>query len=297
MARNRSGLGRYNWGSFKDRYHMERLVNRPHPRTTHWRIQMELGKPLAPPPPRSNFFFIFMQFSGKYGLIMGWRAPLLGVGVLHWEILDPPLQPAHVISTSCSPLRLIYTERKQKRFFSLIFVAFHVNIKLYSLFSIWKWCRFRVNIEEIGFIYIKAKIFFDLCRFLRWILNWIHYLEAISLSHQYKRILIIRDRMNMPLFSISTSAPCDALDPPRFSDVSVSPWWRVCVSLVTCLCLLGNRGLCFSCGWRLIRFLPDDLVMRTVCTYRLRPLLHRNHHKIYIHGQNRFWTQSNGPSP
>ena len=43
------------------------------------------------------------------------------------------------------------------------------------------------------------------------------------------------------------------LDPPRFSDVSVS--------LVTCLCLLGNRGLCFSCGWRLIHFLPGDLVM------------------------------------
>ena len=34
------------------------------------------------PPSRLNFFFIFMQFSGKFGRIIGWRSL--------WEILDPP---------------------------------------------------------------------------------------------------------------------------------------------------------------------------------------------------------------
>ena len=42
------------------------------------------------PPPLSQNFFIFMQFSGKIRQIVGWRPPL---GLAHplWEILDPPL--------------------------------------------------------------------------------------------------------------------------------------------------------------------------------------------------------------
>ena len=34
-----------------------------------------------------------------------------------WEILYPQLQPTHVISTSYPPLRVIYFEREQRRFF------------------------------------------------------------------------------------------------------------------------------------------------------------------------------------
>ena len=46
----------------------------------------------ATPPPRAQNFFIFMQFSGKIGQIIGWRPPPSGVGAPSlWEILDPPL--------------------------------------------------------------------------------------------------------------------------------------------------------------------------------------------------------------
>ena len=51
----------------------------------------------GPPPPAQNFF-LFMQFSGKIGQIIGWR-PLL------WEILDPPLV--------C--LGSVFTDRKRMR--------------------------------------------------------------------------------------------------------------------------------------------------------------------------------------
>ena len=41
--------------------------------------------------PLAQNFFIFMQFSGKIGQIIGWRPPLWAWRPLLWEILDPPL--------------------------------------------------------------------------------------------------------------------------------------------------------------------------------------------------------------
>ena len=43
----------------------------------------------APYPPRP-IFFIFKQFSGKFGRMIGWH-PHFGVGIPVWEALDPPL--------------------------------------------------------------------------------------------------------------------------------------------------------------------------------------------------------------
>ena len=43
------------------------------------------------PPPRAQNFFIFMQFSGKIGQIIGWRLPLGSWRPSLGEILDPPL--------------------------------------------------------------------------------------------------------------------------------------------------------------------------------------------------------------
>ena len=54
----------------------------------HWRIQ---GGATDEPPPGPNIF-IFMQFWGKLGKIIGWSIHLYGWRPLLWEILDPPLQ-------------------------------------------------------------------------------------------------------------------------------------------------------------------------------------------------------------
>ena len=55
-----------------------------------WRISIVKfwTRPSPPAPPPSNFFFIFMQFSGEFGQIIG-RSPFR-VGDPR-EILDPPL--------------------------------------------------------------------------------------------------------------------------------------------------------------------------------------------------------------
>ena len=53
------------------------------------------------PPPRAQNFFIFMQFSGKIGQIIGWRPPS-GVGAPSSGILDPPL-----VTAASDPISLL----------------------------------------------------------------------------------------------------------------------------------------------------------------------------------------------
>ena len=45
-------------------------------------------------PPMAQIFLIFIQFSGKFDKIIGWRPPS-GLAPL-WDILDPPLF-AHLV--------------------------------------------------------------------------------------------------------------------------------------------------------------------------------------------------------
>ena len=50
---------------------------------------------MRPPPTSRLIFFIFMQFSGEIGQIIGWRPPFFGVGAPR-EIVDPSLEAAAI---------------------------------------------------------------------------------------------------------------------------------------------------------------------------------------------------------
>ena len=76
------------------------------------------GRKGRAPPPLDQNFFIFMQFSGKIGQIIGWRPPW-GWRTLLWEILDPPLiltlKKFYVINdTRCTILWTLFEKRNCK---------------------------------------------------------------------------------------------------------------------------------------------------------------------------------------
>ena len=113
------------------------------------------------------------------------------------------------------------------------------------------------TLPPLRFIYTERKqkrfLFFDLGRWSKWTLNLILY----ELFWKRCRCRFrFRTNINEPLFSV-IAWRCRSFWSLLLHHVT--PWIRH--DLVTCLCLLGNRGLCFSCGWRLIHFLPGDLVM------------------------------------